>query len=672
MEMMNAIGYISELDEVSMEIVRHGCVHIVNALNEINQNDFTIMTPDQNTNILTDLCFIKPYSRNIDCTDISHMLEALMDLFKIDKGIRRRHVEESFDYESIASQVADIYKRVMDYHSKLEGCTKEKEKISEFIEDMNCIRDFNLSLGALKNLNYYDFTIGRFSKDNYDKLKDNIENISSIIYEINTKPGFKIVMTLTPKVLKPEIDRIFTSLNYEEISIPYDLQGTPGEIIEELEAKLEAKKRQITAINDGVYKLKNKYAAFIDVSYSRIRMYEKVQAVDGETACTTEFFYMAGWVPVSEKNKLQQSLAKFGDRLILIFKPQIEVNRNIVPPTKLKNNWILRPFETIVNMYGIPSYNEMDPTSFLAISYMLMFGCMFGDVGQGFIFVLAGILMSLRKPGSSFGGLIARLGISSMVFGFMFGSVFGQEGLFKPLLFPPMENINAILLGGVALGIVFTTVGFVYGLINAFKRRDLEDGVFGRNGLAGLLFYWIILLMAYGIYSNIRLPIPVSSIIIILCALLVLMALKQPIANLISGRRPLFREAPQDYYIESGFGIIETLLSMFSNTVSFIRVGAFALNHVGLFVAFATIANMMQSGTGSVAMLILGNIIVIGLEGLVVFIQGLRLEYYELFSKYYEGNGVEYKPVKLVYSDTAPEFYMPSNIKLENTESIDI
>mgnify|MGYP000999251812 FL=1 len=124
------------------------------------------------------------------------------------------------------------------------------------------------------------------------------------------------------------------------------------------------------------------------------------------------------------------------------------------------------------------------------------------------------------------------------------------------------------------------------------------------------------------------------------------MVVKQPLGNLIK-KKPLYNESVSDYYIESGFSIIETLLSMLSGTLSFIRVGAFALTHVGLFIAFQTIGRLIGSGIGDVVVLIIGNVVIICLEGLIVFIQGLRLEYYELFSRYYKGEGVEFSPIKI-------------------------
>ncbi len=168
--------------------------------------------------------------------------------------------------------------------------------------------------------------------------------------------------------------------------------------------------------------------------------------------------------------------------------------------------------------------------------------------------------------------------------------------------------------------------------------------MFGKNGLVGLVFYISLLVFAYTKINNVK-SLNTNTWVILFVVLLALMVFKQPIANIILKKRPLYNEDKSDYYIEGGFGVIETLLSMFSNTISFIRVGAFALNHVGLFIAFASMAQMINNGFGSAFMYVLGNIIIIGLEGLIVFIQGLRLEYYELFSKYYEGSGFEFNPI---------------------------
>jgi len=224
-----------------------------------------------------------------------------------------------------------------------------------------------------------------------------------------------------------------------------------------------------------------------------------------------------------------------------------------------------------------------------------------------------------------------------------------------------MEDIQHVLIAAIIFGCILLIVGFALGLVNAFRKKDVEHGLFGKEGLAGLIFYLLVLGFILTKVLDVKV-VPTPVIVIVLGSLLVVIMMKQPLANLVMNKRPLFNTKPGEYFVEAGFEILETLLSMFSNTLSFIRVGAFALNHVGLFIAFAAMANMMNSGVGSIFMYVLGNIIIIGLEGLIVFIQGLRLEYYELFSKYYQGSGVPFNPIAL--DKALNENFIEDNINL--------
>ncbi|MEA2021756.1 MAG: V-type ATPase 116kDa subunit family protein, partial [Candidatus Caldatribacteriota bacterium] len=270
---------------------------------------------------------------------------------------------------------------------------------------------------------------------------------------------------------------------------------------------------------------------------------------------------------------------------------------------------------------------------------------MFGDVGQGFLLLFAGFILEIVLKKGNAGGVLSRIGLSSTIFGFIYGSVFGSEEIIAPLIIRPMENINYILMSGVVFGIVLILSAYIYNIINSNIEKNIERGIFSRNGVVGLAFYLILLYMIF------RVAVTRSSIspalIYIMVGLLLLMVFKQPLTNKLTHANKLYREAPANYYIEEGFGVIETLLSMLSNTISFLRIGAFALNHAGLYIAFATMAKMITVSWGSLAILVLGNIIIIGLEGLIVFIQALRLEYYELFTKYFRGDGIEYIPAKI-------------------------
>lgn len=316
------------------------------------------------------------------------------------------------------------------------------------------------------------------------------------------------------------------------------------------------------------------------------------------------------------------------------------------PPTKMKNNWLFKPFETLVKLYGVPSFNELDPTPFLSITYMFCFGFMFGDVGQGLILAVAGFI--LGKRGVELGKVLFRLGICSTFFGFMYGSFFGFEEVIHAVWLRPFEEINSILFVAIGIGIGMLFVAYVYSIINKLKKHEIKEGIFGKNGICGFVLYASLLAIVGINAAGFEVAKVLTPILGVLAVLLVFVVLiREPLSNYLQKNDHLYDESPADYYVESGFELFEMLLGMFSNTVSFIRIGAFALVHVGLFMAFQTLAVMAQNGVISVGILILANVFIIGLETLIVSIQALRLQFYELFSKYYTGDGVEFRPVDL-------------------------
>ena len=258
----------------------------------------------------------------------------------------------------------------------------------------------------------------------------------------------------------------------------------------------------------------------------------------------------------------------------------------------------------------------------------------------------------MYKKNETVGGVLTRLGMSSIVFGFVYGSIFGIETI--PILEEialvqggPLNeaNIMPILLAGIILGVVVLTVCFGIGIINTLRRGEIEQGVFGKNGIVGYLFFMGLMLTAVTITKVI--PVSVFVPISVMVITLIIMVFKEPLTHLVQGKRPLIKGDKTSYYIESGFEGIETILSALSNGISFIRVGAFALNHAGLFLAFLVMSRMTDNIILKFIILLLGNLLILTLEGLVVFIQGLRLQYYEMFSKYFKGDGIAYHPVKI-------------------------
>ena len=446
---------------------------------------------------------------------------------------------------------------------------------------------------------------------------------------IDSKENYLLVY---PKQVKEDIKRAVNTMGFIDKKTPESYN------LETVDRKLEETNKEIEELEEKIEAIKNQNEDLIEDIPHTIDYYEKSGEIKDKMAKGDKYFYLSGWVPESKVDDFKELEEKYD-------KTKVNINNRSYsskPPTKLKNNILFRPFEFLVNMYGAPNYNEIDPTPFFAITYLLLYGMMFGDLGQGLVFVLLSFYVD--KINKTFGGLVRRIGISSSIFGLMYGSFFGIETLIPTLLIKPFDNIMTVLIASVAFGVLLMVISYIIGIFNKVKKQNnLEEGIFGKEGLAGLMMMISFILIILNIVGKSPLPMPVAVVMLVLS--IVMIIFKQPLARRIEGEYPLYDSSKGDYYVESSFSIVEALLSVFSNLVSFTRVGAFAINHVGLYMAFEVMAKLAGGGIIGIIILILGNILIIGLEGMIVFIQGLRLEFYEMFSKYYEGNGRKFRPI---------------------------
>lgn len=290
-----------------------------------------------------------------------------------------------------------------------------------------------------------------------------------------------------------------------------------------------------------------------------------------------------------------------------------------------------------VEMYGLPAYNEMDPTIFIALTYTLMFGIMFGDVGQGLVLVLGGLLL-YQKKGIRLAGIVGFAGIWSVFFGFMYGSFFGFEEVLPAIWMKPMDNIMTVLMLAIGFGTILILIAMVLNMVNAIRAKEYGRLLVDQSGVAGIICYGFaavcIVLFATGH------GLPAATLIGLAVGIpLIAILLKEPLSHFIEKKKPVLPEGSKVMFlVEAVVECFDVVLSYATNTISFVRVGAFALSHAGMMGVVMTLAGL-EKGNPNWIIIILGNILVAGLEGLVVGIQVLRLEYYEMFSRFYKGTG---------------------------------
>ena len=364
---------------------------------------------------------------------------------------------------------------------------------------------------------------------------------------------------------------------------------------------------------------------------------------------------ITGFVP---KRVCKAYKTLFGDLTDVVIQDfPAESEEGLEPPTVLRNNWFAKPFELFIEMYGLPHYGDFDPTFYVGITYSLLFGIMFGDLGQGLVLVIGGYALWKWKK-MSLAAVAVRIGLFSMFFGTLFGSFFGDEEILTPLFtdilglpgkpFHVMDPgfTMTLLLSAVALGATLILVSIFLNIITRIKKKDWATALFSQNGLAGFIFYGSAIGMAAG---QMLLGIPLANkftigAFIIVPLLVILMHV--PLKNLIHKVTITPHEGWGGYLVESIFELLEIVLSFVTNTMSFLRVGGFVLSHAGMMVVVMTLKEM--TGSAGLLVLIIGNIFVMALEGLIVGIQTLRLQYYEMFSRYFEGGGKKYIPTTLL------------------------
>ena len=574
------------------------------------------------------------YSYNSDIKDLLRKTENTLNKLGIE--CEKSDIKLYNSFEQIKQKVEAVNQDIEEKTKTLENKIKEIEDLKQKIEPFEHLRDVNIDMQKMHRTEFLKFRYGKIPTENLDELEESIKNLDVIMFEVEKQEEETWIIYYVTKQKEDDIDRVFKVLNFERIWIPDEINGTPKDYIFEINSNILDNEKDIQELERYLKELKKNNEELLKNYYNQLVILEKVNTIKKYVAYDEKgSFYIVGWLPYDNLQEILPKLEK--EDIECIVKTNDEVPKDA--PTKLKNNKIVKPFEMIVKMYGVPNYTEFDPTTFVAITAFLMFGFMFGDVGQGLVFMIIGFILSRKKIG--LGPVLTAGGISATIFGFLYGSFFGREDILKPIIVNPMENITTMLISGIASGAILIIIAMILNIRNGIKNKDKEKIFFYKYCLAGLVFYISVLAIVIGFLITGKVIVSASIIFTLIVIPLLLIMFKENIMGAIDKKR---KEKERSSFVEKLFEIIEMLLSITSNTISFVRLAAFAINHVGLCMAIYILSEMV-SGAGSLAIAIIGNAIVIVLEGLIVAIQVLRLEYYELFSRFYSGDGREYKPI---------------------------
>ncbi len=417
--------------------------------------------------------------------------------------------------------------------------------------------------------------------------------------------------------------------------------GITSNHIKALKNKITTAKKNLKKNMESAHLLSAAFAALNDF----IRATAETHYARSSKLCT----HISCWVPSQSAKKFSSAMIEAADGCCLtnIISAERAISEKVFGyeevPSLLTRSKLLEPFRLIVSTYGCPAYRHADPIIISALGFVVMFGMMFADIGHGMVILIAGLLLRLftrLKNLRDAGMLMLYSGMASVAGGFIFGSFFGREDIIHPLWFSPMENTNLFLLIGIASGLFMISAGILLNIIQKFWQRDYSNAVFSPWGILTLGFYW---LCAASLAGTVRYgTLPVAMPVVILCVAL-------PIMVLIAGGAIMAHRHNKEEAAEVAFRPVEIILGLLSNTVSFVRVSAFGLTHIALMTAVYLIASMMSgSSVSHITTIIQGNIFVICLEGLIVTIQCLRLQFYEFYSKFFDIAGKQFIPLRTI------------------------
>ncbi len=551
--------------------------------------------------------------------------------------------------------------------------TAATKRISEALAEAKAFANLKVPYAELEHLSFLSLRIGRIDPSCYEEM---VRAIGGRAVVVALGDDHSRVLAASSKKGRFALDTELKNFGFVSLEIPKDFKGIPEDVLSGLAKENEQAQSSLSALQEERHNFAETHETVLRALLARFSLSAQITATKNRLESTSQVYRIKGWIPYRDSREMMKELDALTESRVAIrvYRP-LEVPSVLSGeekvPVLLKHGKLVGAFERMIFSYGSPLYGNVDPTPFVALFFTLLFGIMFGDAGQGLIFLLAGILMAAKVVNvggwNKFAPVFMAIGCSSMIMGVLTGEFFATETVLEPFahwvtglfgtphapiinLAPTNERYIQAIFGifGVTIGIGFfiNSIGLVINMVNNVSRRQWGKALFGKTGFAGAAFFWYVVvlvlrmvLLKHGVHVF-------DWVVIALTAFFA--AFGEPFERLVDGERPVLENGGGAMIIGGVVEIIELVSTYLSCTISFVRVGAFALAHAVL----GFIINMMTEtvgGAGGIAVLVVGNAIVVVLEGMIVAIQVIRLQYYEFFSKFFNETGREFKPFAFEY-----------------------
>ncbi len=599
---------------------KHNAVHIADFVDE--DDDFRIGKPYANATKLSEravsLRSIASYLSIKGKEDIQNRYPEGTITDEIDEKTERLN----FEVTQVTDKISDIDSRIKDIN--------DKKRL------LDPLKSFNLPLdlyGGYRSLAVFVGTL---------RGPPAISDITND-YELETVPYGKgqAIALFIPKEFEDNVLKRLQDQSYSALSLP-EMEGTPKDILADLDAQLTELESEKEKGHEDLNELRKRYIDYILASDEYLSIATQKAEAPLRFATTKNAFIIEGWIPTKNLEHIQLDVDRATDGHVMVATDTSEEVREEKVPIALENPMPSQPFEVLVRAFSLPKYNEIDPTTFVALIYPFLFALMLGDIGYGVVIIVIGLVVRrmLKSKGiRDLAGILVYAGVITLVFGLIYNEFFGVAlvgagGLILPSYpfptIPRFDNVLTLLLVTLVIGILMLTLGYVLGFVNEYRQHGLKHAVFSK--VSWLLMLWGGVLVIIEILP----PLTTGAAIGISLALLGGLALVViGFVFLIMG--------------EGIIGIAE-LPSLLSNVLSYSRLLSIGIASAGIALAVNRLSYALFIDKGGVwiifgvLMLIVGHAVNTALGILDSGLQSLRLHYVEFFTKFYRGGGTKYRP----------------------------
>lgn len=537
-----------------------------------------------------------------------------------------------------ATQLEVLLARIDDIAQQSRRLQQRQLELEHFDEYVRVLAELEIDVNGLTELRFLHVRAGTVPQENFVRLRESAELGNVIVLGLGEHGDRAHVLIVGVGGISADLEGLLAKAQFEAHPRPAfsESAGSQG-IVQRLRIESEELAAAAAQLAADEVALRETHRDLLRCAAIHVARAAVFAECDGILEGHGPLSFLGGWVVAERVEELRRNLARdIANPVCVVVQPPVAHETEERAPSEVVVPRLLRPGLDLVSMYGTTDYSELNPTLVVAATTPLLFGMMFGDVGHGLMLVLAALLLRrwLRR------WVVAGIscGIAAILFGMLYGSVFGMEHWMPALWLRPMEEPFRILEMALWMGVGYVLLSSLLKTANLFHQRQWLAAWIGLQGLAGAAFYLGGVLTIRALYVGEAFPQMATSA----CLAGLLLAALHTVLELRRHGRAAGMELASE--------VFHTLLSLFTNTLSFLRLAAFALAHAALSLATFLVMDALPASTlgwlGRSVVFLCGTAVILVLDGLAVGIQTIRLQFYEGLARYYRGEGRVFRPLR--------------------------